>query len=125
MVFHNESCVKCGELYTDTTYEWCKPCELKDLKKNVTSWTSGDEKIDNFIQDMQLKRKTPSDNIIEWIPYSQFNNIEEIDKDRFFTAKWKDGPLYWNKDNGKYIRKLGTRVALKCLQNTNTIPDEV
>jgi hypothetical protein len=76
---------------------------------------------------MQLKIKTPSDNIFECIPYSQLNNIEEIDKDRFFTihsAKRKDGPLYWNKDNRKYIRKLdGTRVALDTQKNI--IPDEV
>src|SRR5579862_2555489 len=71
------------------------------------NWISGNEKIDNFIREMQLKINNHDDIIFEWIPYNQFNKIEEIDKDGFITvysAIWKDGPLYMNKQNKKYIR---------------------
>ena len=40
------------------------------LKENFTYWTSENKKIDNFIQEMQLKTDYY---VIEWIPYNQFN----------------------------------------------------
>src|SRR3954453_12411667 len=59
-------------------YEWCKPCQINNLKGNFTNWTSGNEKIDDFIQEMQLKIDHPYNIIFEWIPYNQFSDIEEI-----------------------------------------------
>ncbi len=53
-------CEVCYEKYTDVAYNWCKPCHINYLKNNFTSWTSGNEKIDDFIQKMQF----------EWIPYN-------------------------------------------------------
>ena len=44
---------------------------------NLASWISGNEKIDNFIQEMQLKINKYDDIVFEWIPYDQFSNIEE------------------------------------------------
>ena len=41
------NCNKCGEEYTDVNYQWCKPCQINDLKGNLNS---GNEKIDNFVQ---------------------------------------------------------------------------
>ena len=35
--------------------KWCKPCQTDNLKENFTNWTSGNKKMDNFIQEMQLK----------------------------------------------------------------------
>ena len=49
------SCEKCGKRYTNVYSNWCKPCQIDNLKGNFTNWTSGNEKIDNFIQEMQLK----------------------------------------------------------------------
>jgi len=45
-------CEKCGAY---VSYKWCKPCRIDNLKGNFTNWTSGNEKIDNVIQEMQLK----------------------------------------------------------------------
>ena len=46
------SCKKCGiDEYSNVYYKWCKSCQID----NFTNWTSGNEKIDGFIQEMQLK----------------------------------------------------------------------
>src|SRR5947207_2555411 len=79
-------CVKCDKIYTDTYYKWCRPCQTNYLKENFTNWTSGNEKIDDFIQKMQLKINDPWDIVFEWIPYDQFNDIKEICKDCFATV---------------------------------------
>jgi hypothetical protein len=38
--------------YMNLIYEWCKPCLLNYLKNNFINWTSGNKKIDKFIQEM-------------------------------------------------------------------------
>src|SRR6266498_804231 len=113
---HQKHCVKCGKIYTNTQ---CKPCQTNYLKENFTNWTSGNEKIDNFIQEMQSEICHPTDIIFEWIPYNHFNNIKEIDEDYFasaYLAIWKDGPLHWNKV--KYTRDSNRTVVLKFLCNS-------
>ena len=88
---------------------------------------SGNKQIDNFIQKMQLKRRSHNDIVFEWIPYNQFNNIKEINKGDFATihsAIWKDGPLlYYDHDMG-YTRKPHKIVVLKCLYNSQNITNE-
>uniref|UniRef100_U9SW35 Protein kinase domain-containing protein n=1 Tax=Rhizophagus irregularis (strain DAOM 181602 / DAOM 197198 / MUCL 43194) TaxID=747089 RepID=U9SW35_RHIID len=88
---------------------------------NLTNLASGNETIDGFIQEMQLKVNNHSSIIFEWIPYNQFNKIIETGKNSSITvysAIWKDGPLYWNEQNKKYARNLNKEIALKCLHNT-------
>ncbi|UZO07212.1 uncharacterized protein OCT59_027505 [Rhizophagus irregularis] len=77
----NEYCKKCGNKY-DTYYKWCKPCIINYLKDNFTNWTSGNEKIDNFIQEVQLKSDKYS-KLFEWIPYVGFTDINEIRKGKY------------------------------------------
>src|SRR5436853_2115106 len=99
------SCQNCGEEYE--SLNWCKPCKIDNLKENFTNWTSGNEKIDNFIQEMQLKIDNVIDNVFEWIPYNQFGDIKEIGRGGFstvYSAIWKDGPLEYDKENGEYTR---------------------
>ncbi|EXX65850.1 hypothetical protein RirG_129420 [Rhizophagus irregularis DAOM 197198w] len=100
-------CILCKNIYTDEKYKWCKQCEINKLRKNFTNWTSGNKKIDNFIQEKQLKINYPWNIVFEWIPYNKFLDIKEVDKDDFstvYSAKWEDGPLEWNNNNRKYIR---------------------
>jgi hypothetical protein len=69
---------------------------------------------------MQLKIDSCYNIIIEWIPYDQFNHIKNIYKDNFTTinlAIWKDGPLKYNFNEKKQIRKPKKEVTLKCLNN--------
>ena len=89
--------------------------------------TSGNKKIDELIQEMQLQINNKKDIIFEWIPYNQFDNIEEIGKGGFATvylAVWKDGPLYYDDDGMDYLRKSDKKVALKCLHNSQNISSE-
>src|SRR5947208_983470 len=88
---------------------------------------SGNKQIDGFIQEMHLKINSKNDIIFEWIPYNQFNNIEEISKGDFttiYSAAWKNGPLDYDFDNMEYIRKSEKKVALKCLHNSQNITNE-
>jgi hypothetical protein len=117
-------CERCGKYLR---FEWCKSCQINNLKNNFTNWTSGNEKIDNLIQEMQLKIFRRSDNITEWIPYDQFNDINELDKDEcssIYSAIWKDGPLEYDENKYDYSRNQDTRINLKCLHNSQNITDE-
>jgi hypothetical protein len=120
-------CHTCGKDYTNNSIRWCKSCQIINIKKNFTSWTSGNEKIDDFIQEMQLNINEYDDIILEWIPYDQFINIKEINKDNFDTtclAIWKDGPLNYDKYCKEYTRKPYKKVALKCLHNSQNNTNE-
>ncbi|CAB4441620.1 unnamed protein product [Rhizophagus irregularis] len=116
-------CIKCNNIYTNISYKWCKKCEINKSRKNFTNWTSGNEKIDNFIQEKQLKFNYPHNIVFEWIPYNKFLNIKEVNKDGFsavYLAQWKDGPLYWDENSNKYIREP-EMVALKCPYDSQNI----
>src|ERR1043166_4233668 len=119
---------KCGEKCTDIYYEWCKPCQIDNFKKNFTNWTSRNEKIDRFIQEMQLKINKYDDIIFEWLPYNQVSDIKEIGRGGFatvYSAIWKDGPLKFGY-NEEYMRESADKkVALKCLHNSQNITNEL
>ncbi|UZO13053.1 uncharacterized protein OCT59_004559 [Rhizophagus irregularis] len=83
----------------NTHYEWCRPSQLK---------ASSDNKI------------------IEWIEYDKFEDVEYLAKGGFgtvFKAVWKDGPWKINR-SGQLEREGETKVALKCLHNSQDITAE-
>ncbi|POG53550.1 kinase-like domain-containing protein [Rhizophagus irregularis DAOM 181602=DAOM 197198] len=93
----------------------------------ILIWASGNEKIDNFIQEIQLQIDKYNDIVFEWIPYKQFNNIKEIDKGGFatvYSANWKNGPLEFDTDKKIYIRNPNRVIALKCLHNSQNITNK-
>ena len=123
------NCEKCGNRYTNIEDKWCKPCQINDLKKNFINWTSGNEIIDDLIQEKQQNIYGPNDTVFEWIPYNQLNNKEMI-IDNFYSAIWKDGPLYYCHNKKAYVRKSGNRkIIFEYLYNsliiTNEFLDEV
>ncbi|CAB5308936.1 unnamed protein product [Rhizophagus irregularis] len=90
-------------------------------------WASGNEKIDNFIQEMQLKINKYNDTIFEWILYNQFDEIKEINKNdsiTIYSAIWKDGPLY-NNQYINYIRDSNKKVTLRYLHNSQDSIDSL
>jgi hypothetical protein len=89
------------------------------LKNRFKYWTSGNEKIDNFIKERQLKIDGYKDVMFEWIPYSQLYQIKETGKNDLMTvysAIWKDGPLQYKRNN--YAKNPNREVALKNLHNS-------
>ena len=119
-------CIKCNREYAGIYDKWCKPCQINYLKGNFTNWTSENEKIDNFIQEKQLNISNSWDLVFEWISYSQFFDIKEVDKDNFstvYSAKWKDGPLHWDGNDIKYTRRQYEEITLKCLHNLQNIDE--
>ena len=94
----------------------------------VLTWTSGNEKIDDFIQERQLNINSDNDVVFEWIPYNQFNEIKETGKNgsiTVYSAIWKNGPLYYNLYS-EYTRKYANKeVALKCLHNLQNPVDSL
>jgi hypothetical protein len=89
------------------------------LVLNNITWESENKKIDDFVQEMQLKF---NDLLFEWIPYNQFNEIKKIGKSSLvtiFSAIWSNGPIYKkNRQNGNYARKSNKEVTLKCFHNS-------
>jgi hypothetical protein len=77
---------------------------------------------------MQLKINEHDDIVFEWIPYNQFNKIEETSKSDstiVYSAIWKNGPLHYDDDNKKYIREPDKKIALKCLRVSQNIANEL
>src|SRR5581483_1408173 len=116
-------CKECGEEYEEyENYEvasvkylkMCLPCYLK---KNFINWNSENEKIDELIQNKQLEIDDYEDIIFEWIPYNQFENIENMNNKN--SAVWKDGPLYYDDNKMKLTRESNKQVILKYISQDN------
>ncbi|CAB5352731.1 unnamed protein product [Rhizophagus irregularis] len=112
-------CKRCGNKYERECDEWCKTCHINYPKNNFTGRTSGNEKIDDFIQ------KMPHYPVFEWIPYNEFINVKEIGNDCLNTAMWKDGPLYYDTNKKEWVKEAYEKVCLKYLHNLQDITDEV
>ncbi len=86
------------------------------FQQNFLNWTSENNFIDKFIQESQLNAQE-ANQILEWIPYNRFKNIEYFDKGGFSTiykAIWIDGPInYWVYYEKKWNRSNETTVILK------------
>ena len=121
MALQDGHCRSCGEQYTDIDNKWCKSCILKKILPNRSS---GNEKIDNLIQEMRLRINFRLDHVFEWISYNQFDNIKKIGGDglvALYSANWKIGPLNYDMHTNKYERLPYKQVALKCLRNSQNI----
>jgi hypothetical protein len=127
LVCKDKYCKNCGEKYTNNMYgKWCEPCLISYLKNNFTNWTSGNEKIDDFIQKMQ---GTQVNIICEWIPYNQFIDIKIMGKDNvntitIYSAIWKNGPLVYNGVEFIYKRNNYEKIVLKYLNNSQNRIDK-
>ena len=93
----NINCERCNKPYEEIGIEWCKSCQINDLKEKFTDWTSGNENVDNFIQEIQLGIDEYDDIVFEWIPYDQFDDVKKLgEDDHYFVAIWKDGLLMYD-----------------------------
>ena len=86
---------------------WCQSCNSKHFQQDFNKWTSGNKEIDEFIQKFQLDA-TCNEEILEWISFEKFEDIEYLSKGGFDTvrkASWVDGLIIGIsiKINGKEI----------------------
>jgi hypothetical protein len=114
----------------------CKKCNCSCIatyfQQNFKNWTSGNNDIDNFIQNTQLSTHVNHEvfkNASEWIPYDRFYNIEYIAQGGFgkvYKANWIDGYLgNWDGGNETWNRfNKNMLVALKGLDNSKNATSE-
>ena|SRR5436190_2086117 len=122
-------CPECNK--PKTFYSWCNQCNAKRFQQEFPNWTSGNNYIDNFIQETQLNAKSLFE-VLEWIPYNRLTNIKYLAKGGFSTvynARWLDGYI----ESCYYDEKQWTRynyygegypVVIKSLNNSSNINEE-
>ena len=118
MVVLNDICEKCN-----------KVCNSIHFQRNFKNWTSDNDDLDKFIQDTQLSANF-NRQILEWIPYNKFYDIEYITKGGFgkvYKANWIDGPIRpidnWDNSLFKKFNNMfrDWNVALKSLNNSKNV----
>jgi hypothetical protein len=109
-------CENCKEECLATSF--CEYCVRNYLKAKFSNWTSGNNDIDNLIQNCQMETYDP-ESIVEWIPYNNLKSIKYLTKGGFseiYTAVWIDGGYEeWDSKKQHLIRFRNYRVVLKNL----------
>ncbi|EXX72246.1 Cla4p [Rhizophagus irregularis DAOM 197198w] len=103
---------------------YCEYCVRNYLKANFSNWTSGNDNIDNLIQECQMKAISPY-LIPEWIPYNNFQNVKYLTKGGFseiYTADWINGHFIKWDSKEQQLKRIGESgfvqyVVLKRLDN--------
>src|SRR5207249_8595924 len=119
-------CPECNK--PNTGHEsWCNQCNAKRFQQDFPNWTSGNNYIDNFIQETQLNARNRWE-VLEWIPYNRLTNIKYLANGGFSTvynARWLDGYIqWWNNDKEQWDRFTyanGYSVVIKSLNNSSNI----
>ncbi|GES91108.1 tetratricopeptide repeat protein [Rhizophagus clarus] len=113
-------CSQCERIITNPN--WCSLCDYDRLKNDFSNWTSGNQEIDEFIRELQEHVEDYQGDVIEWIPYARFENVENIGKGGFSQvskADWLDGKITkWNNNIGQWERLGKMCVALKIIKNS-------
>jgi hypothetical protein len=117
MIVLDDVCEKCNKI-----------CNAVYFRRNFGNWTSGNNDIDNFIQDTQLLAHNTSDisHALEWIPYDRFYNVKYISETKFnkvCIANWIDGKISCrsNYDQSWKREDCNMFVTLKSLNNPKNI----
>ncbi|POG61959.1 kinase-like domain-containing protein [Rhizophagus irregularis DAOM 181602=DAOM 197198] len=118
-------CEICNQKCLATLY--CEYCVRNYLKNNFSNWTSGNDDIDNLIQECQINTLEP-DSIVEWIPYNNLKNIKYLTKGGYseiYTAEWTDGNFIEWDSTQQQLKRIGgpglvQNVVLKRLENVES-----
>src|SRR3954462_12734175 len=121
-IIYNEGtkriCENCQDECLATLY--CEHCVRNYLVANFSTWTSGNDDIDNLIQQCQMETFKPN-KIIEWIPYNNLQYIKYLTKggcSEIYTASWIDGRYEEWDPKEQQLERFGTEhVILKRLEN--------
>src|SRR5437016_3749233 len=114
-------CENCNQECLATLF--CEHCVRNYLKANFSNWTSGNNEIDNLIQECQMKALMP-DMIPEWIPYNNLRNVKYLTKGGYseiYTADWIVGYYEkWDSKKKQLVRFGYQAVILKKLENVES-----
>src|ERR1044072_9633171 len=95
-------CEQCMQPYTNYDAWSHQSCNARRFQQNFYNWTSGNNDIDEFIQNAQIVAES-NEEVFEWIEYDRFENIEHLGKGEFgpiYKANWKDGCIRsWDSHN--------------------------
>ncbi|CAG8643745.1 4719_t:CDS:2 [Gigaspora margarita] len=120
-------CPRCGWIFDDHIAP-CIPCLYVYLKIDWEKWTSGSQKIDEFIHKYQVKYPTIFRGC-EFIDYSQLKEIQYIGEGGFaktYKAIWMNGETReWDAENGCWPDSKDRTVALKVFENRPGIENYV
>ncbi|GBB87504.1 hypothetical protein RclHR1_00140008 [Rhizophagus clarus] len=125
-IYSNEGkkriCENCQNECLATSY--CEHCIKNYLKENFSNWTSGNDDVDNLIQQCQMKTLSPH-RIAEWIPFSNLQNIKYLTKggcSEIYTAVRIDGSyIEWDSKKKQLIKFGQFKVVLKKLENVESV----
>src|SRR2546429_640550 len=128
--YDRDLCCECMNPIGHNTWRH-QSCNAKRFQRNFKNWTSGNNDIDEFIQNAQLKAKNYKE-VLEWIEYDKFENIEYLAKGGFgitYKAIWNEGYIKsWDSENDQWKRskddKNNFQIVLKCLNNSQDITVE-
>jgi hypothetical protein len=99
---------------------YCENCIRIYLEANFSNWTSGNNDVDDLIQNCQRKSIAPH-MVVEWIPYNNLQNIKYLKKGGcgdIYTADWINGRyIEWDFQQRKLERFGAHEVILKRLVN--------
>ncbi|GET04916.1 kinase-like domain-containing protein [Rhizophagus clarus] len=119
MVVLSDKCKKCNFI-----------CYAIHFQQNFENWTSGNNNIDNFIQDTQLSAHYYhyiGNRVLEWISYDRLYNIKYIAEKKIYRANWIDGNISdWIDETQNWKRvNQNMIVILKSLNNLKNITLEL
>ncbi|PKK63860.1 hypothetical protein RhiirC2_788298, partial [Rhizophagus irregularis] len=113
----------------------CKLCNLVcssiHFQQKFGSWTSGNDEIDNIIQDTQLSSHYSNIiEVLEWVPHDRFRNIKYIEEKKVFSANWIDGYINKLDNENQDCERSGKNMSvdlvdLKSSNNPKNIESEL
>ena len=115
-------CNKCK--LTRYSEKYCENCISLHLQELFNTWASGNDIIDSFIQKCQKLSSLP-DNIIEWVPFDQFEDVKYLTKGGFcsiYTATWIRGSIDDYDENTKEFTYLESQYVVLKLLNDSSMP---
>src|SRR5581483_8148706 len=96
-------CLNCNQ--PNTWSNWCKSCNSKRFQQYFNKWTSGNNIIDKFIKDAQIKARN-CEEVIEWIPYDRLEKLQVLSENglsEVHKAIWLDGRIEeWDRENKRW-----------------------
>ncbi|RHZ79620.1 hypothetical protein Glove_143g53 [Diversispora epigaea] len=109
--------------YSDDDWQWE---ERLRLINEFSNWTSGNDNLDQFIQQTQLETPDPRLHV-QWIPFENFSDIKFVAEGGYstvFSATWLNKQdKVWDGAKQTFVKKPLV-VALKALKNSKNLSDE-